>query len=81
MAFDYSKLRGRIVEKFGTLGAFSDAMNINRSTIATRFNGESAWRQDDIIKACELLGIETADIPAYFFAEEVVKSSTKRSEK
>lgn len=77
MAFDNRKLRGRIVEKFGTLGAFSDAMKMNRSTMSARFNGMHEWRQSDIAKACELLGIETADIPAYFLTD-VVKSSERR---
>lgn len=81
MAFNYSKLRGRIAEKYWTMGAFCDAMGITRSTVRARFSGEYSWRQDDIVKACALLDIDKADIPEYFFNENVVKSPTKGSEK
>lgn len=81
MAFDYSKLRGRIVEKCGTMGNFCDRMGISRSTIGCRFSGEYSWRQSDIVKACEILDIEKCSIPTYFFDECVVKSPTKGSEK
>ena len=39
MAFDYSKLRGKIVEKFGTQTEFSKAMNLSERTMSLKLNG------------------------------------------
>lgn len=63
--YDYSKLRGRIVEKYGTLSAFAKAMGISFSTLSMRMNNTLYWPQPDIDKACELLDI--ANPVEYFF--------------
>lgn len=64
--YDYSKLRGRIIEKYGTLKAFADAMGIDVSTLSKRLRNLMYWPQPDIEKACGLLDI--ADPMEYFFA-------------
>lgn len=69
--FDYSKLRGRIVEKYRTLGAFAEVMGWSIQTQQKKLSGNIAWTQDDIIKAIVLLDLEASDIPAYFFTEKV----------
>ena len=53
MSYDYSKLRGRIVEKFGTLGAFSRAMGWSERTNGLKLNGAVEWNQSEIVKACD----------------------------
>lgn len=65
--FDRSKLRGRIVEKFGTLMAFAEAMGVSRSTMSTKMGDEGAWSLADICRACELLEIPPEEIHLYFF--------------
>lgn len=67
MSYDYSKLRGRIVEKFGTLGAFSRAMGWSERTNGLKLNGAVEWNQSEIVKACDLLEIEVSDMQIYFF--------------
>lgn len=69
--FDYSKLRGRIVEKYRTLGTFAEAMGWSIQTQQKKLSGSIAWTQDDIIKAIVLLDLEASDIPTYFFTEKV----------
>ena len=64
--YDYSKLRGRIIEKYGTLKAFADAMGIAVSTLSMRLHCTVYWPQPDIDKACGLLDI--TDPMEYFFA-------------
>lgn len=64
---DYSKLRGKIKEVFGSETAFSEAMGYNRSTISAKLNNRSEWTRADIEKACDLLGIPMADVALYFF--------------
>lgn len=63
--YDYSKLRGLIVEKYGTIKAFSEAMGVGSSVISMRLKNYTYWPQPDIDKACELLGI--SDPTNYFF--------------
>lgn len=71
LSYNYSKLRGRIVEKFGTLGEFSKAMKWSERTNGLKLNGKVEWKQNEIITAIELLDIEPADIDIYFFNVEV----------
>lgn len=71
MAYDYSKLAGKIVEVFGTQGKFAEAMGISEHTISQKMSNKVHFKQPDITKACSLLGIADADIPAYFFTLQV----------
>ena len=71
MSYNYSKLRGRIIEKFGTLGDFSKAMEWSERTNGLKLNGKVEWKQNEIMTAIGLLDIEPADIDIYFFNVEV----------
>ena len=71
VSFDYSRLRGRIVEKFGTIQTFSKAFGITNPTMSAKLNGKSSFTSDEIVKACELLDIDPSEINAYFFAVAV----------
>lgn len=71
MAFDYSKLRGKIVEIFGTQSCFAVAMGWSERTLSLKLNGLRTWKQPDICKAVKLLRLTDGDIPVYFFTTEV----------
>lgn len=71
MAYDYSKLMGRIIEKFGTRGRFSAAMGMSERSMSLKLNGKVPFKQPEISKACTLLEIEDSDIYPYFFTLEV----------
>jgi hypothetical protein len=71
MAFDYSKLKGKIVEKFGSQIMFSEAMDMSTRTMSLKLNGKRLWRQDEICKAIQLLELSDTDIQAYFFSQKV----------
>ena len=71
MTFDYSKLRGRIVEKYGTQQAFAKEMDWSERTLSLKMSGQRAWKQMDICKAVSLLQIDASEIPAYFFVVKV----------
>lgn len=73
MAFDYNKLRGRIVEIFGNQGEFAKSMNWSERTLSLKLNGKVAWKQTDIVKAVKLLKLSDNDIKPYFFTLEVQK--------
>ena len=73
MAFDYSKLSGRIVEVFGTRYKFAKAMNWSERTLSLKMKGIRPWKQPDMCKAIKLLKLAEADIATYFFTPEVQK--------
>ena len=64
---DYSKLKGRIVEKFGTQEAFSKMMNLSERSVSLKLQGKVGWKQVEISKAIDILDLCDADIPEYFF--------------
>lgn len=70
MRFDFSKLRGRIVEMYGTNASFAEAMGQSKAWLSVRINNVVHWAADDIMKACELLHIPAEEIPIYFFTPE-----------
>lgn len=71
MSYDYSKLLGKIVEKFGKRSAFAKALNVSEHTLSMKLNSKISFKQEEIINACRLLGIDFEEIPAYFFVLKV----------
>lgn len=71
MAFDYNKLRGRIIEKYGSQGEFAKAMNWSERTLSNKLNGRIPWKQTDICTAIKLLDLTEDDIQEYFFSIKV----------
>jgi transcriptional regulator with XRE-family HTH domain len=71
MSFDYSKLRGRIVEKCGTLENFAKAAEISSHTISRYLNNKIPWKQTNINTAIQILDIPPEEIPTYFFKPKV----------
>ncbi|MFK4897354.1 DUF739 family protein [Lactococcus petauri] len=73
MTFDYSKLSGRIKEKYGTQEKFAQAMGTSGTVLSRKLNNLSKWDQDDITKAVDLLDIPDKDFHKYFFTTKVQK--------
>lgn len=71
MIYNYSKLKGLIVEKFGTLTKFSDAIGISLVNLSKMMNNKAGWTRKNIEKACELLSIADSQIGDYFFTKMV----------
>jgi len=69
--FETAKLRGRIIEKFGTLGAFSAEAGCSSSFLSQYMNGKTTLDQTIIDKWVDLLDIQSDDIQAYFFTKRV----------
>jgi hypothetical protein len=66
--YDYSKLRGRIREVYGTEGAFAKAIGKSGPTLSQIFSGKAEFWQSDIKTACTLLKIPPTKISDYFFS-------------
>ncbi len=71
MVFNLSKLIGRVHEMFRTEGDFGKAMGFSPHTTSDKLSGKSIWKQPEIARACDVLGIDYEDIPAYFFVPKV----------
>lgn len=69
--FDTSKLRGRIIEKFGTLSRFAEESNKSMSFISQYMNGKKTLDQATMDKWIDLLDIPAVDIEQYFFISKV----------
>ena len=66
-----AKLRGRIVEIYGTLDAFSSAVHNSKSFISQYLNGKRKLNQESIFEWAAALEISISDIPLYFFTRKV----------
>lgn len=73
MEYDFSKLRGRIIEKFGSIRAFAKAYGLSYVTMSNKLNGKVGISSDDIVKMSkpELLDIPPAEYHLYFFVIKV----------
>jgi len=71
MKFNYNKLTGRIIEKFGSRKAFAEACGFSENTISKKLSGKMGITTNDIVKwsSPELLDIASVDIPEYFFCK------------
>ena len=73
MPMDYSKLIGRIVEKFGSRTAFAEAMGMKSEALSRRLNNRASFQTDEYIRACELLDINPKEMHQYFFTPKLRK--------
>lgn len=69
--FDYSKLRGRIIEKYKTLAIFANQFGVSLNTLSLKMNNKVRFTSDDIVKIVELLDIEKEEVGSYFFTTKV----------
>ena len=69
--YDYSKLKGRIVEIFGTFSAFAFAMGFSERTLSLKINNRVPFKQPEIQKAIVVLNLKEKDILPYYFTPKV----------
>lgn len=69
--FETAKLRGRIVEKFGSQSAFAEASGSSVSFISQYMNGKTQLIQETMDRWITLLEIPADEINAYFFTKKV----------
>lgn len=68
MDYSYNKLRGRIVEKYRTQDRFAAAIGITKNALSRKMTGKTGISQEDIVKWCALLDIDTSEIGEFFFS-------------
>lgn len=68
-SYNTSKLRGKIVEVFGTQKRFAKETDTSITYVSLYMNGKVYLDQRTIEKWAHALGISIAEIPDYFFAK------------
>lgn len=74
MSYNYAKLDGLITKKFKTRRNFCEAMKISERSLSLKMSGKTEWKQSQIVRACELLGISGTEICNYFFKLKVQRN-------
>lgn len=77
MEFDYSKLKGKIKEIYGTQTEFANAIGLSFVSVSKKLNNLRQFKQSDIAKISRVLNIAEEDIPIYFFTPKVHKNEPK----
>lgn len=72
--YNHDKLRGRIVEKFGSARAFANALGISNTALSCKLNNKTGISREDITKWAEMLSIVPEEIGCYFFDLTVKRS-------
>lgn len=73
---DAEKLRDAMRERNITVNMMCDELGISRKAFWSKCNGKSEFKQSEIVKICELLGMK--DGTAIFFPSSVLKDTKKR---
>lgn len=68
---NYSRLKGRIKEKYKTQAIFASKLGISAVSLSAKLNNAVSFSQNEINKSCELLDIPPIEISIYFFDIEV----------
>lgn len=71
LKYDFSKLKGRIIEKFDSYSAFSEFLGKNPSHVSNFLSGRQKFSQKRIQEWCEALDIPQEEIVFYFFTIKV----------
>lgn len=64
--FDYGKLKGKIIEIYGSQSKFCKENRINEPTFSQKITGRYYFKQDEILEISRALDI-TDHIGEYFF--------------
>lgn len=67
MGYTYDKLRGRIIEKYGSQEKYADVLGISANSLSKKMTGKTGFSQKDITIWADLLNIDKAEYGEYFF--------------
>lgn len=69
--YDMSKVKGRIIEKYGSQRNFAKKIKRSQAFVSGVLNGKAYLEQRDISLWAECLDITEPELPAYFFTKKV----------
>lgn len=67
MTFDYSKLKGRIREKYNKYENLVPLINMSEATLSRKLNGKSYFDSREMLELSVALDIPDAERDEYFF--------------
>lgn len=76
--FDYSKLRGKIREKFGSYEKLEPNISFTTVTLSRKLNSKGYFGSDEIMELVKVLNIEEKEVNEYFFNVKVRKDELKQ---
>jgi hypothetical protein len=71
MNYDYSKLRGRIVEYYGKQSDFAKILNLSNVSLNKKLNNRVKFTQDEIRIMIDKLNIKKVEVEDYFFTLKI----------
>ena len=69
--YDYSMLLGRMKERGFTQEKLAKALGISECSVNFSLNNKRNFRQDEILKMTEVLGIPSKKLEDYFFTHKL----------
>lgn len=69
----YRKLRGRIIEYFGSAGGIASELGISQAIVSMKLNGITPFSKQDMIDWGNVLDIPKEEYVDYFFCDELAK--------
>lgn len=67
MPYTYNKLRGRIIEMYGSQDKFADKLGQSKNAVSKKMNCKTGFSQADIVKWSLLLNVRADEYGEYFF--------------
>lgn len=67
----FAKLRGRMVEIYGSQAKFANAIGLSDVTVINKLNGNVRFSLDDIADWANALQITKEQVGEYFFADKL----------
>nr|DAS30178.1 MAG TPA: Protein of unknown function (DUF739) [Caudoviricetes sp.] len=67
MPYKYNKLRGRIVERFGSQEKFAETLKKSNVSVSRKMNGKVGFSQNDMVEWGNLLHIPLEEYGEFFF--------------
>lgn len=65
--YEYRKLKGRIIEVYGTRKAFAKALDLSENSLSLKLTGKTNISQEDIELWSKLLGIDPDEYGSFYF--------------
>ena len=75
--YDYSILKGKIVEKIGSRRELAEKLGINETTLSNKLNNKTYFSREEMKKICKILDEPLIKIIEYFFTETVRENEQK----
>jgi len=69
----FSKLKGRVIEKFGTQKKFAEALGVSENLVSLKFQKKVEFSKDDMSQWGKLLDIPPEQFHEYFFLVEELR--------